>query len=207
MRRLTWAACAVWLLTLAACGHDDGHAPGHGVAAIIADAQTPFDSEGLSSRSFAPSRPTSPVAMNPLPPGVAAFEVLARTPQLKQAPCAGCHTKSIEVLVRSRPANEPRAHWAVSLAHASDAVMTCATCHDGAAPGQLRLLGGTPLTLDHAYLVCAQCHSTQARDWAGGAHGKQVGGWAPPRVSYSCTECHNPHRPALTTRWPTEGGR
>ena len=40
----------------------------------------------------------------------------------------------------------------------------------------------------------------QASDWAAGAHGKRVGGWAPPRVVAGCPAGHDPHRPAWETR-------
>ena len=71
----------------------------------------------------------------------------------------------------------------------------------------LRTLNGQAVAFDHAYQVCAQCHSSQAKDWAGGAHGKRLGGWAPPRVVASCTACHDPHRPALDKRWPSRASR
>ena len=58
------------------------------------------------------------------------------------------------------------------------------------------------VTFDHSYQVCAQCHARQVSDWAGGAHGKRMGGWAPPRVVAGCPACHDPHRPAWETRWP-----
>lgn len=207
MTRAWYAAALVWVMAMAACGGDGGHG-GHdtGVAGIIEGAQAPWDDRGLTSTPFLPNRRTVPVAASALPPGVPDFVVLERTSQLKKSPCAGCHTAPLAELVRKRPVNEPLAHWNISLAHAAEAVMTCATCHDSVDQGKLHLLGGASVSLDHAYQVCAQCHSTQAADWAGGAHGKRVGGWAPPRVSYSCTECHDPHRPAFAPRWPTPRG-
>jgi hypothetical protein len=135
------------------------------------------------------------------------FDVLARESELARAPCANCHTVPIATLQARRPASEPRAHWTVSLVHAADTVMTCATCHASSDPGALRLLEGEPVGFDHAYAVCAQCHSPQRRDWEGGAHGKRVGGWTSPRVVYNCTECHDPHQPAFGTRWPARSGR
>jgi hypothetical protein len=84
--------------------------------------------------------------------------------------------------------------------------MGCATCH-AADAAALRLLGGEPVGFDHAYRLCAQCHSRQVADWAGGAHGKRVGGWVPPRVVYGCPECHDPHRPALGPRRPARPPR
>jgi len=209
LTRVGYAAALVWMLSLVACAGDDGdhgEQRGHGgVASIIDSAQHPWESRGLASTSFMPARQTVSVDTSALSEGVPDFLILERTSQLKKGPCAGCHTKPLAELVRTRPAHEPLAHWSVRLEHAAEAVMACATCHSSSNQGQLRLLGGATVSIDHAYQVCAQCHSTQAADWVGGAHGKRVGGWAPPRVSYSCTECHNPHKPALAPRWPTQG--
>ena len=85
--------------------------------------------------------------------------------------------------------------------------MGCTTCHATADVNELRTLTGTAVLFDHAYEICAQCHSTQKADWEGGAHGKRAGGWTPPRVVFNCTECHNPHRPAFASRWPAHAGR
>jgi hypothetical protein len=97
---------------------------------------------------------------------------------------------------------KPRAHWNVELKHAGEEVMACATCHLEGDTNQLRTLTNKPVSLDASYQVCAQCHSKQASDWAGGAHGKRVGGWAPPRVAKTCAECHNPHKPEWDQRFP-----
>jgi hypothetical protein len=136
-----------------------------------------------------------------------AFSIVARTPRLSKAPCSSCHSVPIASMRWSGPGDIVRAHWSIRLAHAPPEVMTCGTCHAPDTPGTLRTLTGTAVAIDHAYQVCAQCHSGQAVDWAGGAHGKRVGGWAPPRVAFSCAECHDPHRPALEPRWPARGER
>jgi hypothetical protein len=134
------------------------------------------------------------------------FFVLARTPALQKHPCSTCHSVPLE---RMRgPAGSPRrAHWGLTLQHAPPAVMTCLTCHAPEALDTLRSLQRTSVSFDHSYLVCAQCHARQANDWAGGAHGKRAGGWAPPRVVLSCTQCHDPHQPQWDTRWPVVAGR
>ena len=134
------------------------------------------------------------------------FSVLARTPALQKYPCSTCHSVPLE---RMRgPAGSPRrAHWGLSLQHAPAAVMTCLTCHAPQALDSLRTLQGTTVGFDHSYQVCAQCHARPAADWAGGAHGKRVGGWAPPRVVQACTQCHDPHQPRWDTRWPTVAGK
>jgi len=139
-------------------------------------------------------------------PDTTPFRVLAREPSLAQAPCARCHSIPLDRL-RHRQGEAARAHWSIALTHASSDVMTCQTCHAADDVSSLTLIGGRRLSVDHAYEVCGQCHSGQAADWAGGAHGKRAGGWTPPRVAFDCTECHNPHAPALESRWPARAGR
>jgi hypothetical protein len=135
------------------------------------------------------------------------FFVLARRPKLQKAPCVGCHTLPLASMKWDGRDGKTRAHWPISLKHASGEVMTCLTCHSPADLDVLRTLTERTVSFDHSYRVCAQCHSKQAADWAGGAHGKRVGGWAPPRIVYGCAECHNPHQPALESRWPARAGR
>ena len=131
------------------------------------------------------------------------YRVVARTDKLALFPCSECHTKPLQNLRALSAAKGRASHWSVSVKHASPGVMDCETCHaEPARMDQLWMLSGTPVSIDQAYLVCGQCHFKQARDWRGGAHGKRLGGWAPPRVIRNCTGCHNPHRPAIPSRWP-----
>ena len=54
--------------------------------------------------------------------------------------------------------------------------------------------------------LCAQCHGTQARDYAHGAHGGMSGYWDTTRgeqVRNQCTHCHAPHAPAYPHMRPT----
>jgi len=80
--------------------------------------------------------------------------------------------------------------------------MDCRSCHNPADLNTLVLNDGTPVGLDQVYRLCAECHFEQERDWAGGAHGKRVGGWNSERVILNCTDCHDPHAPAFESRWP-----
>jgi hypothetical protein len=207
IRWLPWVAGLTWMVSLGACAHDPAESATHHVRDLMDSAQAPYVSQGPASTAFISGRRFVPVLTSALLPGIEPFQVLARETQLAKAPCGNCHALPVSELDRKRPANQPLAHWAVTLRHAPENVMTCATCHAGDTPGQLRLLGGAGVSIDHAYQVCAQCHSTQAADWAGGAHGKRAGGWAPPRISFNCTECHNPHQPAFAPRWPSHAGR
>ena len=188
------------LLLLVGCQQEPVSPP---VLKITEHAQAPNPNAGLSSERFIGDGPRVEVTGYPDRPR---FYALARTSAIEKYPCATCHTMPIERL-RSAADARRRAHWDITLDHAPPAVMSCATCHTLDAPDRLRTLEHRPVDFDHGYQVCAQCHSRQASDWAAGAHGKRVGGWAPPRVVYACAQCHNPHRPRWDTRWPAVGGR
>ena len=194
------AALAAAALLLAACQQEPASLP---VLRITERAEAPNPNASLSSERFIGGAARVEVAGYPDRPR---FFTLARTPAIEKYPCATCHTKPIERM-GAGPGSSRRAHWDVTLEHAPPAVMSCGTCHAPDAPDRLRTLADRPVAFDHSYQVCGQCHSRQASDWASGAHGKRVGGWAPPRVVFSCAHCHNPHHPAWDTRWPAVGGR
>lgn len=136
-------------------------------------------------------------------PEVAAFQILSRSGRLEKLPCTRCHSVPVAQMKPVKPA----AHWNVALRHAKPETMNCQTCHAEPERGELRMMQGAPVAFDHVYRLCGQCHASQEKDWAGGAHGKRAAGWAPPRVSLSCTACHNPHAPAFDRRWPARAGR
>nr|WP_290669303.1 hypothetical protein [Ardenticatena sp.] len=129
--------------------------------------------------------------------------VLTRKEDLTQFPCSRCHTDSLATLRAQSEQEGQLQHWNISLVHASTQTMTCETCHDVEENvDALRTLAGQSVDFDQSYQVCAQCHASQFEDWLGGAHGKQVGGWASPRVMQTCADCHDPHEPEWDVRWP-----
>jgi hypothetical protein len=129
------------------------------------------------------------------------FEVKARSPHVSQFPCSTCHLEPLPEAA-SAEAVTLTMHADVSLAHAGADTMTCFSCHDRTSLDHLVLPTGRRIAFDHAYRLCGTCHFEQERDWAGGAHGKRVGGWSGRRVVQNCTECHDPHRPGFEPRWP-----
>ena len=135
------------------------------------------------------------------------FFVRSREAQLEKFPCDRCHSVPLAQMKHDGKDGKPRAHWNIALNHAGEQTMSCATCHNAANVNQVRTLNNHPVELNRSHEVCAQCHSKQASDWAGGAHGKRVAGWAPPRVSMTCAECHNPHAPAWDHRYPARSAR
>jgi hypothetical protein len=130
------------------------------------------------------------------------FQVQSREAVMQKFPCVQCHKVPLAQMKHDGKDGKTSAHWNIQLQHAVDSVMNCSTCHSPDDLNKLRTLTGKPVSLDQSWQVCSQCHFKQAEDWAGGAHGKRVAGWAPPRVSKTCAECHNAHRPAWDNRIP-----
>lgn len=135
-------------------------------------------------------------------PMVAKFFTEKRTLDLTSFPCANCHSKSLKELKANQGPEYRKAHWDIHLSHADENAMNCTTCHAENNMNQLTTLTGKMLSLDESFKLCGQCHSTQFKDWQGGAHGKQLNGWKPPRVAKTCVSCHDPHKPAFPNRFP-----
>ena len=134
------------------------------------------------------------------------FLVTARSGKIGRYPCASCHDRPLKNLKAGLPPKMRGTHREIARPHAPASTLACQDCHeDAGGMNHLRLADGSRVAFDHSYRVCAQCHFQQARAWAGGGHGKRLGGWAAPRVVKNCAGCHNPHdplRPASVRRWP-----
>lgn len=128
------------------------------------------------------------------------FAVATRHDRIGKFRCTDCHAGGF------RPDGDrtgpQKAHWGMALHHAGAKTMDCFTCHAPDKGMSLRTLSGDSVGWNKPYMVCAQCHFRQAEDWAIGAHGKRLGGWAGDRVVQNCTGCHNPHDPAFKSRMP-----
>ena len=50
-------------------------------------------------------------------------------------------------------------------------------------------------------LLCSRCHGPVFKDWQAGTHGLKHGKWQAPDVyntrTFTCTQCHDPHKPAF----------
>ena len=129
------------------------------------------------------------------------FYIPKRTGEMVAYPCSSCHTNNtIDANYDSEFLQ--KAHWNIELAHATGKVLDCRSCHNADNITTLKTSTGAEIDFDHSYQLCGQCHSTQMNDWVGGAHGKRLGGWTTPRVSNTCVNCHDPHKPAFSSRWP-----
>ncbi len=115
--------------------------------------------------------------------------------------CSKCHSEPLENIA-SKQIGKKNSHWNIELNHTD--IMTCSSCHDTKDNlDNLKDINGAKIDFNHSYKLCSQCHSSQFEDWKGGAHGKRLSAWVPPRVSYTCVECHNPHDPKFKERLPS----
>ena len=128
------------------------------------------------------------------------FYIPERKSQIKTFDCSECHSKPLEQLQAEK--DLIKGHWDIKLKHANQETMNCTTCHSEKNMDRLHSITNKKIDFNLSHKLCAQCHQKQYKDWSGGAHGKQIGGWAPPRVSQTCVGCHNPHDPSFEKRWP-----
>lgn len=118
---------------------------------------------------------------------------------LSQYPCTTCHAGA---RVPMGPRRVADAHDNIRPVHPDTSGGVCATCHAPEDASLLVVMGGKRATMNESYRLCAQCHFAQAEAWAGGGHGKRLDGWQGRRVVLACTDCHDPHHPAVDPRIP-----
>tara|TARA_R110002049_G_scaffold158389_1_gene323300 strand:+ start:5420 stop:6049 length:630 start_codon:yes stop_codon:yes gene_type:complete len=139
------------------------------------------------------------VEMIQITEGEETFLIPERKGQITSYACTECHSKPLSKI---KGKDYKKAHWNIKIAHANKNAMNCATCHNTNNMDELHSITGESIDFNKSYNLCSQCHTTQFKDWKGGAHGKRIGGWAPPRASLTCVNCHNPHKPAFESKWP-----
>lgn len=137
-------------------------------------------------------------------PDVPPFQVIPAKRDSEMHPCSNCHQWTLS---NRNPRDLQEPHDGFKLEHGlhGKGKFWCFTCHDLEGSGGLRTLEGEKLEFGDAYVLCSQCHASQARDWVYGAHGKRVSGWGERRQVLNCTACHYQHRPALKARAPQPG--
>ncbi len=176
--------------------HDDSH---HHFLKVIREHKSPVEYQ-LNRNEILDT--TLLIKVHATLPEMVDFFTEKRTHKLTSYECSNCHTEPLEIMKKSLVEGTKKAHWDIAMAHATENVMNCSTCHAKDNMNLLTSLTGALIEMDKSYQLCSQCHSRQYHDWEGGAHGKQLNGWAPPRVAKTCVSCHNPHQPAFPKRFP-----
>jgi hypothetical protein len=131
------------------------------------------------------------------------FAILNRENAMTSFKCSECHNEPLEELKAKKPKMGKKSHWNIEMKHANAQTMNCNTCHNENNMDELHSFTNARISFNNSYQLCAQCHQQQYKDWAGGAHGKRVGGWAKPVVKNTCTNCHNPHSPSFPHKYPS----
>jgi len=175
------------------CKHGEGEY--HGVIEEINAEGKEYHGTSLSSEKFLEG-----MDMIEISEDGNTFLIPDRKGQIKSYACTECHSKPLE---KMQSKHLKKAHWDIKIAHANENTMNCVTCHNPNNMDQLKSLTGHDIDFNNSYNLCNQCHTKQFEDWKGGAHGKRIGGWAPPRASLTCVNCHNPHKPHFESRWPS----
>ena len=116
-------------------------------------------------------------------------------------PCLDCHDWA-ESDLTPRVLKEPHDNFRLQHGLHGKGEFWCLTCHHLEGDGGLKTFEGVKLSFDEAYILCSQCHSQEAKDWAFGAHGKRVDNWRGERRILNCTACHYQHRPNYDPRKP-----
>lgn len=113
-----------------------------------------------------------------------------REGKVRDFPCSQCHDKVDPLRVA---ADGTKKHQ-VTLAHGE---ARCTMCHLSANLDRLALPAGGDVSFNEPHRLCGQCHHDKVRDWSVGAHGKVLGSWSGMRHRLACTDCHDPHSPAI----------
>jgi hypothetical protein len=185
-------ACTCLLLVFS-CKHGDGEY--HGVIEKINAESENYHGTSISSEAYLEG-----MDLIEITEGAHNFLIPDRKSQIKSYACSECHSKPLDKMQHK---DYKKAHWDIKLVHANENTMNCVTCHNPNNMDQLNSLTGKGIDFNNSYNLCSQCHSKQFEDWKGGAHGKRLGGWAPPRAAMTCVNCHNPHKPHFESRWPS----
>ena len=187
-------SCFILILLISSCKHKDGEHEYHSITDKIEAKSKNYHGVSLSSEAY-----FGDIKMLEITEGEHTFLIPDRKSKIKSYACTECHSKPLKEL---QSKGVKKAHWNIKLKHADVNTMNCITCHNSENTDNLKSLTGNSIDFNRSYKLCSQCHTSQFQDWKGGAHGKKIGGWAPPRASMTCVNCHNPHNPKFESKWP-----
>lgn len=146
-----------------------------------------------------PDFSVSPKSGHQLFADVPGFGVIPSIKDKGMHPCSNCHTWAKSNLTPRR-LRVPHDNFLLQHGLHGKGEFWCFTCHHLDGAGGLRTLEGERLSFDDAYILCAQCHPGETRDWSFGGHGKRVDNWQGNRRILNCTACHYQHRPNIKPR-------
>ena len=127
----------------------------------------------------------------------------ARGSELANKPIVGncfiCHAYWVPI-PRTEQTSQPRfAHANIVLNHGKND--RCYNCHMISDRNKYVADDGSAIMTQLPEQLCSRCHGLIYNDWLSGTHGKWTGMWQSiadkGRITYSCTECHDPHDPAF----------
>lgn len=184
--------CAIMITSIFSCSHEsEKH---HTLVDKIHEESAHYEGSSHSSEEY-----LSEMNLIEVTEGEHHFLIPERKSEIKSFECTECHTKALD---KMQTKDTKKAHWDINLAHANINTMECTTCHNSTDMDELKSLTGKTIDFNQSYQLCGQCHHKEFKDWKGGAHGKKIAGWAPPRASKTCVNCHNPHAPSFKSKWP-----
>ncbi len=193
LKNISKIVCVLWLvISVISCkNHNEEY---HKVTDKIEAESKNYHGTSISSDKF-----LEELNLIEITEGEHTFLIPERKSQIQSYACTECHTDDLDKI---KGKDVKKGHWNISLNHANENTMNCLTCHNGDDMDNLKSLTGNKIDFDYSYNLCNQCHTKQFEDWKGGAHGKKIASWAPPRASMTCVNCHNPHSPSYEKRWP-----
>lgn len=189
-----WSGLVFCIMIMSSCGHN--HEEYHSINDKIEAESKDYKGTSITSDDYIDHIKTIEITE-----GGHTFLIPERKSQIQSYACTECHSKPLSEMQKNNGLYK-KAHWNISLNHANESTMNCITCHNGKNMDYLNSLTGNQIDFNNSYVVCSQCHTKQFDDWKGGAHGKRIGSWAPPRASMTCVNCHNPHDPHIASKWP-----
>lgn len=141
-----------------------------------------------------------------VPPGIGTMQtdLLDLHGRPVEIACASCHGVLPQIGEMKEP-DKRTFHQTHKLEHGK---LQCRACHNPANTDVLRLADGATVPFAEVITLCGQCHGTQLRDFAHGAHGGVNGHWDLRRGDRSrntCVVCHDPHAPKIPQVQPARG--
>lgn len=111
--------------------------------------------------------------------------------------CHICHAYWVPIPKSNQTSNPRFAHANLQLNHGTND--RCYNCHQITNRNNYVADDGSPIMSQTPEKLCSRCHGLIYQDWLSGTHGKWTGKYIPAsyfdRITYTCTECHDPHDP------------